>query len=70
MSVEYYVEQLQYIADYKNVLPEYLERQLDIIMHRLFVENEIRKASFTQREVLFQIIKNMNINIEFLNINF
>ena len=70
MSVEYYVEQLQYIADYKNTLPEYLERQLDIIIRRLFVENEIRKASFTQREVLFQIIKNMNINIEFLNITF
>lgn len=70
MSVEYYVEQLQYIADYKNVLPEYLERQLDIIIRRLFVENEIRKASFSQREVLFQIIKNMNINIEFLNITF
>ena len=69
MSVEYYVEQLQYIADYKNTLPEYLERQLDIIIRRLFVENEIRKASFSQREVLFQIIKNMNINIEFLNTN-
>ena len=70
MSVEYYVEQLQYIADYKNTLPEYLERQLDIIIRRLFVENEIRKASFSQREVLFQIIKSMNINIEFLNITF
>lgn len=70
MSVEYYVEQLQYIADYKNILPEYLERQLDIIIRRLFVENEIRKASFSQREVLFQIIKSMNINIEFLNITF
>ena len=65
MSVEYYVEQLQYIADYKNVLPEYLERQLDIIIRRLFVENEIRKASFSQREILFQIIKSMNIHINF-----
>ena len=65
MSVEYYVEQLQYIADYKNILPEYLERQLDIIMRRLFVENEVRKASFSQREILFRIIKSMNININF-----
>lgn len=65
MSVEYYVEQLQYIADYKNTLPEYLERQLDIIIRRLFVENEVRKASFSQREILFQIIKSMNIHTNF-----
>ena len=68
MSIDFYVEQLRYISDYQQIkpLPEYLERYLDELICKLFVENEIRNTSFEQHQIILQTIKNMKINLEFL----
>ena len=66
--MNFYVEQLQYIHNYQqiNTLPEYLERYLDKIIYKLFVENEIRNIPLDQHQAILQTVKNMKINIEFI----
>jgi hypothetical protein len=67
MTVEFYTKQLQYISDHQNnILPEHMERGIENIIHRLFVDGIIENATLPQRETLYQIINDMKINVGFL----